>query len=84
MNVRPFHARPASSGSQHVKGHTWGSAGLGFNQRSYGQSILFVIERMTVSDTSDLEQRLARQAEKAKQADDASIGEVIEYVKAYA
>jgi hypothetical protein len=39
---------------------------------------------MTVSDTSDLEQRLARQAQKAKQADDASIGEVIDYVKAYA
>jgi hypothetical protein len=39
---------------------------------------------MTVSDTSDLEQRLARQADKAKQAEDASIGEVIDYVKAYA
>ena len=39
---------------------------------------------MTVSDTSDLEQRLARQAEKAKQADDASVGEIIDYVKAYA
>ena len=39
---------------------------------------------MTVSDTSDLEQRLARQAEKAKQANDASVGEVIDYVKAYA
>jgi hypothetical protein len=39
---------------------------------------------MTVSDTSDLEQRLARQAEKAKQAEDASIGEVVDYVKAYA
>jgi hypothetical protein len=37
-----------------------------------------------VSDTSDLEQRLARQAEKAKQAEDASIGEVIDFVKAYA
>jgi hypothetical protein len=43
-----------------------------------------VIETMTVSDTSDLEQRLARQAERAKQAEDASIGEVIDYVKAYA
>jgi hypothetical protein len=43
-----------------------------------------VIERTTVSDTSDLEQRLARQAEKAKQAEDASIGEVIDFVKAYA
>ncbi len=39
---------------------------------------------MTVSDTSDLEQRLARQAEKANHADDASVGEIIDYVKAYA
>jgi uncharacterized membrane protein len=39
---------------------------------------------MTVSDTSDLEQRLARQAEKARQAEDASVGEIIDYVKAYA
>jgi hypothetical protein len=40
---------------------------------------------MTVSDTSDLEQRLARQAEKARQAEeDASVGDVIDYVKAYA
>ena len=39
---------------------------------------------MTVSDTSDLEQRLARQAEKAKKVDDASVGEIIDYVKAYA
>jgi hypothetical protein len=39
---------------------------------------------MTVSDTSDLEQRLARRAEAAKQAEDASIGEVVDYVKAYA
>ena len=43
-----------------------------------------MIERTTVSDTSDLDQRLARQAEKAKQADDASLGEIIDYVKAYA
>jgi len=44
-----------------------------------------VIETSTVSDTSDLEQRLARQAAKAKKAeDDASVGEVIDYVKAYA
>jgi len=43
-----------------------------------------VIETMSVSDTSDLQQRLARQAEKAKHADDASVGEVIDYVKAYA
>ncbi len=39
---------------------------------------------MTVSDTSDLEQRLARQAEKAKQAEGASVGEIIDYVKEYA
>ena len=39
---------------------------------------------MSVSDTSDLEQRLARQAEKAKQTEQASVGEVIDYVKAYA
>ena len=39
---------------------------------------------MTVSDTSDLEQRLARQADKAHQAEDASVGEVIDYLKAYA
>ncbi len=39
---------------------------------------------MSVSDTSDLEQRLARQAERAKQAEDASIGEVIDYIKEYA
>lgn len=39
---------------------------------------------MTVSDTSDLEQRLARQAERDKHAEDASVGEVIDYVKAYA
>ncbi|HUS41523.1 MAG TPA: hypothetical protein VMY16_02545 [Ilumatobacteraceae bacterium] len=40
---------------------------------------------MTVSDTSDLEQRLARQAEKAKQAEEAaSVGDIIDYVKEYA
>ncbi len=43
-----------------------------------------MIDKTIVSDTSDLQQRLARQAEKAKQADDPSIGEVIDYVKAYA
>ncbi|HSL73577.1 MAG TPA: hypothetical protein VK853_03885 [Ilumatobacteraceae bacterium] len=38
-----------------------------------------------MSDTSDLEQRLARQAEKARAAEaDASVGEIIETVKAYA
>ena len=39
---------------------------------------------MTVSDTSDLEQRLARQAEKANQAEDVSVGDIIDYVKDYA
>ena len=43
-----------------------------------------MIETWTVSDTSDLEQRLARQAEKTKHTEDASVGEVFEYVKAYA
>ncbi len=39
---------------------------------------------MTVSDTSDLQERLARQAAKATQAEEASVGEVIDYVKEYA
>ena len=43
-----------------------------------------MIDTVSVSDTSDLEQRLARQADKAKQAEDASVGEVIDYLKAYA
>jgi len=44
-----------------------------------------VIETGTVSDTNDLDQRLARQAAKAKKAEeDASVGEVIDFVKAYA
>lgn len=43
-----------------------------------------MIETGIVSDTSDLDQRLARQAEKSKKADDASVGEVIDFVKAYA
>ncbi len=43
-----------------------------------------MIETGAVSDTSDLEERLARQAAKAKAEDDASVGEVIDYVKAYA
>ena len=44
-----------------------------------------MIETWSVSDTSDLEQRLARQAEKARAAEaDASVGEIIETVKAYA
>lgn len=43
-----------------------------------------MIDTVSVSDTSDLEQRLARQAEKSRTPDDASIGEVIDYVKQYA
>lgn len=43
-----------------------------------------MIETGIVSDISDLEQRLARQAQRADKADDASVGEVIDYVKAYA
>ena len=44
-----------------------------------------MIETWSVSDTSDLEQRLARQTEKARAAEaDASVGEIIETVKAYA
>lgn len=38
-----------------------------------------------MSDTSDLEQRLARQAEKARAAQsDVAVGEIVETVKAYA
>lgn len=43
-----------------------------------------MIDTGIVSDTSDLEERIARQAERTKKADDASVGEVIDYVKAYA
>jgi hypothetical protein len=44
-----------------------------------------VIETGAVSDTSDLEQRLARQAEKAQAAEaEVSVGEIIDTVKAYA
>lgn len=43
-----------------------------------------MIETRAVSDTSDLEQRIARQAERDQAADDASIGDVIDSVKAYA
>ncbi len=43
-----------------------------------------VIETGAVSDTSDLQERLARQAAREKAADDASVGEVIEFFKAYA
>jgi hypothetical protein len=43
-----------------------------------------VIDKTTVSDTSDLEQRLARRAEKAKQPEETSVGDIVDYVKAYA
>lgn len=40
---------------------------------------------MSVSDTNDLEQRLARRADKARAAkDDASVGDIVDFVKAYA
>ncbi len=40
---------------------------------------------MTVSDTNDLDERLARRAEKARPAqEDASVGDIVDYVKAYA
>jgi hypothetical protein len=38
-----------------------------------------------VSDTNDLDERIARRAEKAKAAqEDASVGDIVDYVKAYA
>jgi hypothetical protein len=44
-----------------------------------------VIETVTVSDSNDLEQRLARRAEKSKAAEkEASVGDIVDYVKAYA
>ena len=44
-----------------------------------------MIETDAVSDTSDLEQRIARQAEKARAAqEEASVGDIVDYVKAYA
>jgi hypothetical protein len=40
---------------------------------------------MSVSDTNDLDDRLARRAAKAKAAqEDASVGDIVDYVKAYA
>ena len=46
---------------------------------------MFVIETVPVSDTNDLEQRLARRADKAKAAEkEASVGDIVDYVKAYA
>lgn len=44
-----------------------------------------MIETTPVSDTNDLEQRLARRADKARAAEeDASVGDIVDYVKAYA
>jgi len=43
-----------------------------------------VIETSTVSDINDLDQRLARRAETTDKAQDASVGEVVDYIKAYA
>jgi hypothetical protein len=38
-----------------------------------------------VSDTNDLDERIARRAEKARAAqEDASVGDIVDYVKAYA
>ena len=58
---------------------------LGFRAIPWRYVRAFVIETGAVSDTSDLEQRLARQAEKAEAAEaETSIGEIIDTVKAYA
>jgi len=44
-----------------------------------------VIETVSVSDTNDLQERLDRRAEKAQAAEnEASVGDIVEYVKAYA
>ena len=44
-----------------------------------------MIETVPVSDTNDLEQRLARRADKIKEAEkEASVGDIVDYVKAYA
>ena len=44
-----------------------------------------MIETVTVSDTNDLEQRIARRAEKQKAAEEeAKVGDIVDYVKAYA
>jgi len=43
-----------------------------------------VIETWTVPETNDTQERIARATERAKKADDASVGEVIDFVKAYA
>jgi hypothetical protein len=43
-----------------------------------------VIETDAVSDPSDLEERIARHNERTQKAEEASVGEVIDFVKAYA
>jgi len=43
-----------------------------------------VIETRTVPETNDTAERIARANERAKKAEDASVGEVIDFVKAYA
>ena len=43
-----------------------------------------MIETWTVPETNDTQERIARATERAKKADDASVGEVIDFVKAYA
>ncbi len=44
-----------------------------------------MIETVTVSNTDDLEERLARRAAKGKQAQaDASVGDIVDFVAAYA
>ncbi len=43
-----------------------------------------MIETRTVPETNDTAERIARANERAKKAEDASVGEVIDFVKAYA
>lgn len=44
-----------------------------------------MIETVPVSDTNDLEQRIARRADKLKEAEkEASVGDIVDFVKAYA
>jgi hypothetical protein len=43
-----------------------------------------VIETVAVSDPSDLDERIARHNERTQKADEASVGEVVDFVKAYA
>lgn len=43
-----------------------------------------MIETWTVPETNDTAERIARANERAKKAEDASVGEVVDFVKAYA